>query len=197
MRDEKARARDRAAYRKFKEEHPEAARERLRKKNLQSKAYRKEYNKRNAERMRLRNKAYRDKNIDRALELSRKYYHENKGQIREKAAAYAKSWRENHPEEYKARNKKHNRLRYERNPYCGRIERHGISVQQIKDMVATQKNSCGICGKEFLNNFFHIDHCHKTGRVRGLLCRKCNVGIGFMEDDVSILQKAIKYVQSF
>ncbi len=42
-----------------------------------------------------------------------------------------------------------------------------------------------------------VDHCHKTGVVRGLLCRKCNVGIAFFDDDINRLQIAIEYISKW
>lgn len=51
---------------------------------------------------------------------------------------------------------------------------------------------CDICGsKEKLC----WDHCHKTNKFRGTLCNSCNVGIGFLKDDISILKKAITYIE--
>ncbi|MCJ8163147.1 endonuclease domain-containing protein [Acinetobacter zhairhuonensis] len=52
---------------------------------------------------------------------------------------------------------------------------------------------CAICGS---TKRLSIDHCHTTGDVRGLLCNKCNFGISYFSDDVSLLQKAIEYLSS-
>lgn len=45
-------------------------------------------------------------------------------------------------------------------------------------------------------NIGRVDHCHDTGKVRGLLCFNCNVGIGSLQDDIEMLRKAIKYLEN-
>lgn len=52
--------------------------------------------------------------------------------------------------------------------------------------------ACQICGHE---DDLHVDHVHETGELRGLLCRRCNVGIGFFQDDIDRLRCAITYLQ--
>ena len=55
--------------------------------------------------------------------------------------------------------------------------------------------ACDICGKEESNGFdLAVDHNHKTGKIRGLLCRKCNTGIGLFQDSTELLAKAIEYL---
>lgn len=51
---------------------------------------------------------------------------------------------------------------------------------------------CELCEVEIEKP--HLDHCHETGKIRGWLCRNCNVGLGMFKDDTEILQKAIKYL---
>ena len=63
-------------------------------------------------------------------------------------------------------------------------------------MFKKQNNKCAICGIEFSdNNKAFVDHCHKTNRVRGLLCTRCNTLLGMAKDNIEILQKAITYLQ--
>jgi len=77
---------------------------------------------------------------------------------------------------------------------------YGITVEYYYAMLAAQNNKCAICESEEVNNSrvssnkLFIDHCHTTGKVRGLLCSKCNHGIGLLNDDTELLQKAIKYL---
>ena len=59
-----------------------------------------------------------------------------------------------------------------------------------------QQNRCAICKvkQEELDYDLVLDHDHVTGRIRGLLCHKCNTGIGLLQDDPDILQNAIDYL---
>ena len=71
---------------------------------------------------------------------------------------------------------------------------YGLTPKQYDDMTKAQRGRCAICGSYPVTRRLHIDHCHKTNRVRGLLCIRCNHGIGFLKDDVAILSKAIEYL---
>ena len=73
----------------------------------------------------------------------------------------------------------------------------GISLEEYKQMLQNQNGVCDICGlveiaktKEHLS----VDHNHKTGKVRGLLCNRCNVGLGAFGDDVDVMASAISYL---
>lgn len=61
-----------------------------------------------------------------------------------------------------------------------------------------QNGCCAICGvtEEDLNKRFSIDHCHKTDKIRGLLCTRCNSLIGFAKDNISTLQNSINYLRN-
>jgi hypothetical protein len=60
-------------------------------------------------------------------------------------------------------------------------------------MVQEQMGLCAICGHAPIGSF-HIDHDHVTGRVRGLLCRNCNLALGLFGDDVPALTRAVTYL---
>lgn len=70
--------------------------------------------------------------------------------------------------------------------------RYGMSLSDYDDLLASQNNSCAICKG---NKRMVIDHCHKTNKVRGILCNTCNRGIGLLQDRVEILQSAISYLK--
>lgn len=80
-----------------------------------------------------------------------------------------------------------------------RVKKFGITVTQYEEMIISQENSCAIC-KKHKDDFtgrgknFHIDHCHNTGKVRGLLCSNCNTGLGQFKDNIKTLENAIQYV---
>lgn len=72
---------------------------------------------------------------------------------------------------------------------------YGIDLVEYGRLSALQNNVCKICEKpERENRKLCVDHCHKTGRVRGLLCGGCNKSIGFMGDSIELLSRAIKYL---
>ncbi len=58
--------------------------------------------------------------------------------------------------------------------------RYGLTQADVEKMLLAQDVSCGICKKEMLKP--HIDHCHSTGKVRGLLCHRCNTRLGGLDD---------------
>ena len=80
---------------------------------------------------------------------------------------------------------------------------YGLTVEQYDVMLRAQNGVCAVCnkdepsvhgrtGKKFQ---LSVDHCHATGRVRGLLCQKCNRAIGLMGDNVDLLKRAIDYLE--
>lgn len=77
---------------------------------------------------------------------------------------------------------------------------HGITLEQYDAMFESQNGVCAICGKEetACNQYgvrrLAIDHDHRTGEVRGLLCSRCNMGIGYLQDDIEILLNAADYL---
>lgn len=81
----------------------------------------------------------------------------------------------------------------------------GISKEKYASMLQSQNNCCAICGIHESQNVIKskhtskskrlaVDHDHKTGMVRSLLCSKCNNGLGYFNDDINVLKNAIKYL---
>jgi hypothetical protein len=71
--------------------------------------------------------------------------------------------------------------------------RYGIDIDQYEVILKSQNGTCLIC-KTPSNKTLQVDHCHKTGKVRGLLCGDCNRGIGLLKDSVNYLNNAIDYL---
>lgn len=73
--------------------------------------------------------------------------------------------------------------------------------EELLILLNNSNNKCYICNKQENlsknHEILNIDHCHKTGIVRGLLCNNCNVGIGLFKDNIEILEKAILYLKQF
>ena len=83
------------------------------------------------------------------------------------------------------------------------VKRYGITHDEYYGMLKKQNYECKVCGSTANNNGrcrsgkLFIDHCHTTNKVRGLLCSKCNHGLGLFDDNVDKLQKAIDYLKQF
>jgi hypothetical protein len=75
-----------------------------------------------------------------------------------------------------------------------------ISLEDYNNLLQNQKFSCAICNKQKsdkLNRLLAVDHCHITGKIRGLLCTNCNMGIGNFQDNLDLLKIAIKYLEKY
>ena len=80
------------------------------------------------------------------------------------------------------------------------LKQYGLTFERYTEMFNNQKGCCKICNRHLSEvnkgkkKALCVDHCHTTGIVRGLLCDKCNRGIGLFNDDIAMLQKAITYL---
>jgi hypothetical protein len=79
---------------------------------------------------------------------------------------------------------------------ANRKKLYRITITQYNQLFETQLGCCKICQKHqaVLNRSLSVDHCHMTGKVRGLLCSHCNFGLGHFKDNISYLQKAAIYL---
>ena len=93
-----------------------------------------------------------------------------------------KRYRDNH----KIKIKNHSAIR--------RLQRYNLTPEAVKLLLEKQSGICRICEKSIVDKF-HIDHCHFTNRVRGLLCTACNMGLGLFKDSEKLLERAIKYLK--
>jgi hypothetical protein len=73
---------------------------------------------------------------------------------------------------------------------------YGITLNDYLEILEAQNGRCAICGTDVPGGkgAFHVDHCHTSNKVRGLLCHHCNVGIGNFKDNISTLASAILYL---
>lgn len=88
--------------------------------------------------------------------------------------------------EYRAKNReKKNRKQI--------LKKFNLTDEQYSHMIEKQNGCCAICGSKVP---LAIDHCHSTGKIRGMLCRPCNTAIGMLKDNPHIMQSALDYCLS-
>jgi DNA-directed RNA polymerase subunit RPC12/RpoP len=93
--------------------------------------------------------------------------------------------------------KPHNWSGFEREDAIIRRQ-YGISMEEFDGLLAFQGGGCAICSKpiEELRRRMNIDHDHKNGKVRGILCSGCNTGLGHLGDNIEGLKKALYYLEN-
>lgn len=127
-------------------------------------------------RCRMCQKTYNDTHKEEIKVRGKAYYITNK----KKLAMQHKIWKKNHKKELEN---------------IALKDKYGITLEDKREMWKKQNGRCAICKKKLIeSNDCHVDHCHITGMVRGLLCRKCNAVLGYANDDSIILQDAINYL---
>lgn len=152
--------------------------------NMSQKEYNKSWRELNKEKIKADKAEWYRKNKKSVLLYSKQYYVENKDRIR----IYQRDNKEKIKSYYV-----NNKDKILENSKRGRYKNeYGITVKDYDTMLQTQNNRCAICYKS--SNTLCVDHNHVTGKVRGLLCKKCNIGIGCLNDDAEILANAIKYL---
>jgi hypothetical protein len=83
---------------------------------------------------------------------------------------------------------------------CRLLAHFGITLDDYNSLLASQGGACAICRSNTpvgrSRRYFAVDHCHVTGRIRGLLCTTCNAGLGMLGDSIEGLQRALNYLTS-
>lgn len=109
-----------------------------------------------------------------------------------KNAEGSKKWRYKYPERAKASGKKKTEKEYFR-----KLEQqYDLTLEKYNKMLDKQKGCCALCGIYYENRKLNVDHDHETGKVRALLCSKCNNGLGLFNDNPELLEQAALYVKS-
>jgi hypothetical protein len=145
---------------------------------------------------------------EKQLKASREWKKRNK----EKVAASQKEWRENNVEKRKdlkaawdkanpdKRKQNHERFKTKRPDYF--VNKHlkntyGIGLDEYNAVLTAQNHKCAGCGIEATKaprNKLYVDHCHKTNKIRGLLCQYCNTALGMVKDNPDTLLSLISYL---
>lgn len=114
-----------------------------------------------------------------------------------------KKWRINNPDKIKFIRQKADAKRKEQRRDKELQQAFGITLKDYNELHKAQAGVCALClNPEILKDRggnirpLCVDHCHTTGKVRGLLCANCNLGLGHFKDNSTVLQKAIKYLEN-
>lgn len=120
----------------------------------------------------------------------------NSPEQKAKAAAYAKQYAIDHKEDVARRKKEWADANPDRVKNSVYKRLYGITIDERNLLSLKQNGNCAICGinESHLDKPLYIDHCHKTGKVRGLICQKCNSALGLFDDDPNNLINGYKYL---
>jgi len=132
---------------------------------------------------------------------------EHPERVKEGTRKRVQAWRHKNPDKYKAQIERSSEQKrrsgyYEKNKrtHINRqlVKQYGITIEEYEAMLESQNGKCAICETETCptGKRFAVDHCHDTGKVRGLLCKNCNIGLGMFKDDVKMVKNAFKYLRS-
>lgn len=157
---------------------------------LPARQYFREYY-RNHKKGTLKYKRYLRRHRKQRLAQQKKHYHENF----ESVAAYSRNYYINNRERLLER------IRMYRSGRHGKMmmranhlkRKYNLSLEEYRAMVKKLKGRCPSCKRKIK---LYVDHDHKTGKVRGLLCRKCNLSIGYIGDDLKVLKRLVKYLEN-
>lgn len=174
----------------------------------------KRYYNENKEVLYLKKQEWRKKNPEKTYAQSKRYILKNKNKVR----FWKREWTRKNSERLKKykydryrkdinlSRKKHNDWLKNRYPMEKKLIRktrqeirryrimYGLTIDEIEKIKVKQNYLCLICKKE---RKLCVDHCHNTGKVRGLLCGSCNRALGLMNDDKNIIKKAYEYLAEF
>lgn len=147
----------------------------------------------------------REYNVDyyyKNIEKSREY--RNSEKYKETRRVYNEKRRERYKndEEYRKEIRKKVKDYQKSHPemrLAQRLRQYGITPDEYRNILEKQDGKCAICGSEIGNSEgdrLYVDHNHKTGKVRGILCSNCNTGIGKFHDSTELLKNAIYYLEN-
>jgi len=114
---------------------------------------------------------------------------------KDKRQHYCKECARQYRLENKDKNKQYQKDRRKKN--ISTVMQYGITLEEYDEIQSRQGHKCALCYKHKNSTYrkkLYIDHCHVSGKIRGLLCQHCNTMLGFARDDKQILLNAVKYL---
>lgn len=133
-------------------------------------------------------------------EYRKEYYKKNKNELNAKSALWAK----NNLDRCRKSGLKYRSNNREREKNRALEYKYGLTIEEYSFLLEKQNSICAICGREETAvdrngkiKKLQVDHDHETGKIRGLLCSTCNRGIGYLQDDISIIENALEYLKEY
>lgn len=133
------------------------------------------YRERNRDKLNAGQRVKRWVNPEERRRKQREYYYKNREWISKKN----KEYRQRNPEVVK-----NNKLK----------KTFGITLEEYTKILTEQGGVCAVCKKSPQTKYLAVDHCHKSERIRGLLCAQCNTALGLLQDSLEIIQRLAEYV---
>jgi len=161
--------------------------------------YAKKYYQLHKKEIRIHRKEYLRKNREKIKEKRRNYFKKYFKTYRKKYTDYYREYRKTHKEQTKNSYKKYQKTHKEKiREYCIK-HKYNLTKLDFNNLLLAQNNRCAICNESLdLTNTrnIHIDHNHKTKKIRGILCQKCNQAIGLLRDNPEYAYNASIYLES-
>lgn len=144
------------------------------------------------------NKEYRQKNKEVIKKRMKEYYLTNKKHIKKKIREYL----HNNKEVIKEKTKEYYLVNKERKKEymskCHYKKTYNLTLEEIDELLIKQDHKCALCGTSLLETKRCVDHDHETGIIRGILCYKCNTGLGWFQrfyENPELLKKTVEYIK--
>lgn len=135
---------------------------------------------------------WREKNPEKARKISQQW--------REANPEYKRQWRQENQDKVARHGRKWRQKNRDHIREYKRQWQYNLTPAQYQHLLEKQSFKCASCGVNFATlsaDAISIDHCHKTNKVRGILCRSCNLALGLMNDDLVKIRKLAKYIAKF
>lgn len=114
----------------------------------------------------------------------------------ERCKATAQEYRDSHREQTRAQDRKWTEAHREQRQISELKRNYGLTTEEAEQILVKRRAGvCEICGENRSKRALGVDHDHTTGEVRGVLCGKCNLALGYMEDNPAWLRKLADYVE--
>lgn len=148
------------------------------------------YDEANKDKIKSQQISYKENNKEKIKQYQIQYFIEHKEEIKQCPS--------NSPENRKIVDKKYRDNNKNKIRGYKLIKNYGITLDEYNTMFDNQKGRCAICNthQDILRKRLVVDHDHNTNVVRGLLCDKCNRGLGHFNDDIEIITKAVEYLSN-